>query len=640
MSCKSCGRADHKRSSSRLCPNNKPRQGKEKPEYLKDEPTWGLGGETVYKVGLETISKDSRLTERISQCVLALTQAAFEGSRLLQYVLSKKIESGDSLPTLDKDYLRSVFSTPLGNTRPINNELTDHYNRVFTQVRDPRYRPARLPVEQSQILVNHVQTYKTNLDLHVKKQVEILGRDMIRGYFLRRGIREKIVTGLVNEIYDVVLDDEKTCSLSDDLLKRFVRPLRRVLSSPQKNQIEWIYGRNRIQVAHGRRTSTLVPIHTISAKYLTISTDILYILLERKKGTGVTMKEFGMEQDEHWNQYFKLKQKHFKSETNPDPKVMFGYMIKTDGAGASVLLKRWVDMKKWSKTEKAEWKLSQDRSRKSVRDRVKDLGRDADWIGIDPGRKDIVTAWREHDAKAINVSNGRYYHECGMTRRKHKWKMWEKETSVHDFSNGAPSIALGHSYNIELHIKYYINNYKYMDLLRLRCCRRVKRLRWDVYVKKQESLDRYCKEIIGERRLDKTIVVAFGDASFNHTFGGHRSSPRRRWVRNRLESHHDVIVIDTPEFNSSLVCSNCHAADRMSPCDNASNNHFVRSCQTCRTIWQRDINACRNMISIARSLVWTDEKPVVFSKRLPPRDKLANSRNKRRESKLMIMFQT
>jgi transposase len=36
-------------------------------------------------------------------------------------------------------------------------------------------------------------------------------------------------------------------------------------------------------------------------------------------------------------------------------------------------------------------------------------------------------------------------------------------------------------------------------------------------------------------------------------------------------------------------------------------------CKTCLTIWNRDINACRNIITVAKNILETGSKPNIFS---------------------------
>ena len=149
-----------------------------------------------------------------------------------------------------------------------------------------------------------------------------------------------------------------------------------------------------------------------------------------------------------------------------------------------------------------------------------------------------------------------------------------------------------------------------------RTSNKVKKLRWRCYIHKQKAVDEICKELIGGRDKDK-LVVAFGDASFNHASKGHAPSPRRRLIRNRLAKAHGVEVLDVREFNTSRVCSSCHSRH---PLQNptglkVSKPHFVRRCNniTCQTTWNRDVNAARNIRDLGRLLWLGMKRPLLFS---------------------------
>jgi hypothetical protein len=91
------------------------------------------------------------------------------------------------------------------------------------------------------------------------------------------------------------------------------------------------------------------------------------------------------------------------------------------------------------------------------------------------------------------------------------------------------------------------------------------------------------------------VVVAFGDAGFNHASKGHGAGPTKALKRN-LARH--CAVVDTSEFRSSKLCSKCFTplADRSA--DGAVLGWGVRRCQNteCSTTWwHRDVNAARNI---------------------------------------------
>ena len=74
-----------------------------------------------------------------------------------------------------------------------------------------------------------------------------------------------------------------------------------------------------------------------------------------------------------------------------------------------------------------------------------------------------------------------------------------------------------------------------------------------------------------------------------------------------------------PEFNTSQVCSKCLKEERVQKPEKMlciAKPHFVRKCQTCQTMWNRDVNAARNMIDIVKEIERVGEKRLCFQKKL------------------------
>ena len=68
----------------------------------------------------------------------------------------------------------------------------------------------------------------------------------------------------------------------------------------------------------------------------------------------------------------------------------------------------------------------------------------------------------------------------------------------------------------------------------------------------------------------------------------------------RREAAGDLIAVTIDEYKTSKVCNACNndPLARMSELKGCS----VLVCKACKTLWQRDINACKNMLSISLSI--------------------------------------
>ncbi|ORE06452.1 hypothetical protein BCV72DRAFT_328887 [Rhizopus microsporus var. microsporus] len=68
----------------------------------------------------------------------------------------------------------------------------------------------------------------------------------------------------------------------------------------------------------------------------------------------------------------------------------------------------------------------------------------------------------------------------------------------------------------------------------------------------------------------------------------------------RREAAGDLIAVTIDEYKSPKVCNACNndPLARVSGVKGCS----TLVCSTCKTLWQRDINACKNMLSISLSI--------------------------------------
>ena len=73
----------------------------------------------------------------------------------------------------------------------------------------------------------------------------------------------------------------------------------------------------------------------------------------------------------------------------------------------------------------------------------------------------------------------------------------------------------------------------------------------------------------------------------------------------RALRHHDrlghLVLVKVPEFRSSKICSRCQTLTLEHVRDQVSGDalHAVLRCNNCATVWNRDVNAARNLRFIA-----------------------------------------
>ena len=166
-------------------------------------------------------------------------------------------------------------------------------------------------------------------------------------------------------------------------------------------------------------------------------------------------------------------------------------------------------------------------------------------------------------------------------------------------------------------------------MFELQCTRTIRQHRWKSYIHSQKTLDSICKRLINN---NPNTVVAYGDSSFNHNSKGYAPTLKSNRIKHRLEKVHGARVLMVRKFNTSQVCSSCHFPAKLVPLRSNCiplaaqvpvapiKPHFVRRCTNCLMIWNRDTNAWRNIIYLAKEEHVGRKRPAIFSNSLanPP----------------------
>lgn len=627
MPCPACGQNDHKRASSRKCPEHSPRQNKRPPEentYKTDEH--------VFKVGFKSILRPRfhrYMIPLIENVVRNNSQIAFEAAQLLDLHLTLLIEKGAKIPDIYNETYVKQFFRIMQRCR-MNHMDADIMETFAQQYQNCRVDTYESPVHCTQVISYIVKEYCVNIRTHIPRIVDILFKKFLKHIFISKwGVNNKDTTSLVSHIMETDDQKQQEFRVDNPHLARYWE-LYESLCSDTGEALKWIYQQNISNMRRGEKVYPLVPNYNISAKYITLDTDCLYRLLNGHYCFPVDQVTFGKEQSKWFKHFFKIPKRFM---TPGIDKTVFNFMIKTDGVGASVVLARW--KKKVKKTEydgdkKAYAKMMQEKKkleRERDHDRLRSIliQEGSIYIGVDPGKKDVMTSIVEGERVGKHWSNDRYYTESKFRVRRVKATRYIQESGLHTYNNGMPAYASGLYSSFKMrYLAHVLGSVDFTHLFDLKCSHRYKKLRWSSYMHNQKTVRKFCEELIADNDRSKT-VICFGDASFSHNLKGTATSPKQE----RFKKCFRLIgcnVYDTPEYNSSQVCTNCLKPQRLEPgCKSKKviEKHFVRSCieKTCQTIWNRDVNAALNMIKIGKGLILEGSKPEVFSHQLPKRSK-------------------
>ena len=414
----------------------------------------------------------------------------------------------------------------------------------------------------------------------------------------------------------------------------YIDPIMQIGNTVQE-KIQRMYNLNVRFTAWACKVSNLVPIYNHDAKYIRIDTRTLWELLGRSQGTGLRLENFQDRREEFFRRHFNLPSRLFSGSTRVPN---FNYMIDTDGVGASVHIFRWkwILIRENESTTARKERLQQEREERfnrmyqHIRDRAQQ--EDLTWVGVDPGRKNVVTASKLDDDEehwSFKISSGQYHHRIKSNERKQRKEAYLHRAGVLQWLLDTPSMKT-HSAGATLNcIQRTFASDHLNQVFRVNASRQAKHLRWRVYIHRMKTLDDICKSIAGEN--PNNTIVAYGSGKFNPSSRGYKPSPTRdSYIKNRLKYVHRVTVLPIWEFNTSQICSKClapiklcgvatHQDPFMTPAHIIDNHHFVRRCTNhlCRTIWHRDVNAGRNMAYLAIHLVYQVDRPDPFNSSVP-----------------------
>jgi len=433
-----------------------------------------------------------------------------------------------------------------------------------------------------------------------------MNRRWIWKYFEIKGVPKKHINTLVDSIFESPDEYEQ-------MFPMFVSAIsEQQVHYKLKRMYEW----NKSFTHFGIKLYNLAPQYSANAKYITIDTDVLYGLV-KSEAMEKNKTEFGKNREDQWRKYTNVKDKYFKDQKR------FNCEIKTDGVGCSMELFKWerLPKKKPTDQQKIERREEASSQQKEMLSRVNN--ENLRIVGCDPGRKDILSA-SDSNGKRFVLSNKKYYRDCKFKERQ-RWKIKQLEIlGIHSFLLNSPTSKTANSEGTLTYLKYLAEHQPHMNtLFDLELESRTKHKRWRSYIHKHKALDAYCLQMIDGQKTN--TLFSYGDASICHNSKGYDSSLKGNWIKHRLESIHGCNLMMMKEFNTSQVCSHCHFDKKIVavgsrrdprrfdfPHSRPAEPHFVRRCTNCLMIWNRDLNASRNMIYLAQLTIQDRPRPALF----------------------------
>lgn len=318
----------------------------------------------------------------------------------------------------------------------------------------------------------------------------------------------------------------------------------------------------------------------------------MHQLLSSVKFINGTAKEMN---NSEWFKWFDLK----KLETK---KRKFGYSIQTDGIAISVSMSEIIQKqeipKKKIKLENET--LSNVKDLLNVRKNLKDE-KYKQFIGLDPGFRLVmggIAINEEKPKRLIKISSNQYHHLAGYNTRKYK---------LNKFTN---DIDEKYKNTIEPfnYIEYTIHRLKHFEEKQsVYCQRKVGRLKFQKFICSEIAAKHIAHKIVDNQKHKSLVLLGDTEFAANSPIRGYVRTPNKKIVKH-LKNIADVLRVN--EFRTTKLCSCC-----FEPVCTSKSPHRYQFCQKCNIVWNRDVNAGKNILQLGLyNNILGQEKPDNFKK--------------------------
>lgn len=619
---------------------------------MKEPPDPKSNYRTV-KVPLKKVLKHYNIIQpKFNEAVLRVNQFATIGYEFLKLYVLHLFQSNQELPKINKALITKIFNligegSNKGRKCQVSSDsITTFYNQIFSKIYPDKLNSSHLSYVLPILADEMIRCLETNIKTHflkyLCKYINVIVRYPLvesvktsklskEERKLRYGEINKEIRNVKSDIITMKIDkaDVSNHQFINDTTNLFSKEAMKknnliynVKASPQKFiQVSLLLNRKIEEL--GKRCYQVFPQRSsFVPKSITLNTSgLIEVINDTKKeiyGIGYSKMNNNAKkyQKQAWRTILKLENKQLFNHRD----YIFYNQIQTDGISANIL---FIRKEFYNKTygqrlpqydEDIEFEVKQlEKLTKEECDKFKNRT----LVGIDPGKKDILTMVDEED-NYYSYSNCRRRNDTYLKRsnqillnEKGKCGIIEIETVLSKFNKRTLNTTMFIDYLQEKQsVKTKLQPFYEKPLFRKLNLRR--------FCRTKSAEDKMLNEI--EKKFGKDLLLGLGDWSVNtsHQMKGCMPTPNKG-IAKLLIKRFEVVSVDEYKtsklYNKDLTKELTNVKVKRGKRSKSIHTLLTPTRNPNGVILNRDRNACRNILSIMKEFLQTQTRKAEFSRK-------------------------
>lgn len=546
--------------------------------------------EIVIKCSLNQFVADLDVKKQIEKDVLAVSRASIEASIYIHHILYQKY-SQDEFPEREYNFVHYFKHLVQQKTeKTINQYVIDP---EYQALREQFGLPTKYDIEPNLIVYaanTYATAFKNNIWMHLYNRVNNFLRH-VQLLILNKDFEtnKAELNQQRNDTVKYVLGFRDHDAYNDELLQKMIEwtewdaPLTITQHLYYRN-MKVLFKIQRFNELFGLRNFSLVPILDHRRHHVNYcSQGLLQLLYKINLVADSSWTNFRPIKEATWHEYFYYRNLETWDKT-------FKFFFSTDGVAVSVHMLKPKIPEPQAESGGARKRRGKKQRSAAIEEMKEKLEKNKyeQRLGLDPGLKLMfggVSVDKHGKEDNIKYRSRTYHTKSGFYHRKHVQNRLGRPIDW-AFNRAAKRTSDRSAY----HWSYTLFRLRFFERKQaVYEQRRMAVLRFKKYMAVQSTLTKVVKEFVA----GKETLVVFGDSSIsaNSPMKGYIRTPNRRLLTT-LRYYADVLVVN--EHRTSKLCSLCYQT--LQPPTKRRHRYMVCRNAECQTVWNRDVNAGRNIL--------------------------------------------